>query len=416
MIGRLPRIDLYALILVASIVGFPFLASITGILGLDSAPYSITFRGLVLAAAIVVIVKSFWQSGPLRLNGLFYFFLLFWIIYALRITYDTQYYAYLLSRPAWIYWAFGIGTCFIPAMALAIAHPTVTADDIFRTMLFVAVIALVLGSLSANTEVTNAVGNTYDTGRFQLESLNAISLGHLAVTVMLLAYWRLRNGSVSLSHMLQYILLFSLGLLGLALSSSRGPVLALLCAIFFAEMAKRGWLLIAFLVSFALLLPLLTIDLNHIDIMLGTNTFGRLQALWDGGDTSTSMRLQMLSGAWQQFLANPLFGSALEERTFRIYPHNVFIESLMATGVVGGAVFSLLIFGGLIFGFRMAMAQPKLGWIAILYCQYFVASLFSSGLYSANSMWTLLGVIIMHSGYQNSKTNSVPNKHRLQAG
>ena len=47
----------------------------------------------------------------------------------------------------------------------------------------------------------------------------------------------------------------------------------------------------------------------------------------------------MVSGAVNQFFESPVFGSFLEEKIFKEYPHNLLLESFMATGILGGLLF-----------------------------------------------------------------------------
>jgi O-antigen ligase len=107
-------------------------------------------------------------------------------------------------------------------------------------------------------------------------------------------------------------------------------------------------------------------------------------------DRSASMRIELMTSAWHGFKAQPLFGSGFEERTSGYYPHNVVVEAFMATGMLGGVIFLLLIAMTLRAALRLMLARDSQSWLAVLCIQYLVAAQFSGALYASMPMWGLM--------------------------
>ncbi|TIP81095.1 MAG: O-antigen ligase family protein, partial [Mesorhizobium sp.] len=66
----------------------------------------------------------------------------------------------------------------------------------------------------------------------------------------------------------------------------------------------------------------------------------RLQTINVDADQSTMIRSQLFAGAWSQFLESPVFGRYAVEMRFNFYPHNIYLESLMAVGALGSLPFA----------------------------------------------------------------------------
>ena len=114
----------------------------------------------------------------------------------------------------------------------------------------------------------------------------------------------------------------------------------------------------------------------------------------DAGNAFSNVgRETMIQGAIGQFEDHPLFGDAMLERTSETYPHNVFLEAFMATGLFGG----LLFFGMYVDAFRnawRASRAPGYGWLFIFLIQTTSLSFFSGSLYSVSDVWIVLGLFV----------------------
>jgi hypothetical protein len=285
------------------------------------------------------------------------------------------------------------GACFLPALAVAIHGREVDWDAAYLWLLGAGGSVLLLAMVAGRTTVTGA-GGSYDTERLAFESLNPISLGHIAATLLLAVYWRFRFRRLGF-----YKTLFSLGVAavsvwGLLAAGSRGPLVACILGLVFFEVVKGGRALIVAIVVGSPLLALLAIDIGELDRLFGSTLFSRLESGMFAADAASSARLVHLESAWGLFLEHPLFGAALEDPQFRIWPHNFVVESFMALGAFGGAVFLFLCGGVLIKSFALGKLSPAHALPGALFVQYFIAGQFSGAIWGATAFWALLGHLI----------------------
>ena len=220
-------------------------------------------------------------------------------------------------------------------------------------------------------------------GRVYFEAVNPISLGHAATTTLIAVL------SVSFQPMrpLRRLALLAAGAAAastLLLAASRGPLLALvICTIAFG-IATGRWRWIA-LITVALVSQLLSADSLLVE-RLSTGA----------EDESSLERLLVQGAAIAQFLDRPILGSAFTELQSLEYPHNLFIETGMALGLVGLIVMVMLIYvAGVQFVRRLRAGEVL---VPLLLLQYFVAIQFSGSLWGSTSFWALMAVVLgLHS-------------------
>jgi O-antigen ligase len=123
-------------------------------------------------------------------------------------------------------------------------------------------------------------------------------------------------------------------------------------------------------------------------------------------DNATLGRIIAFQGAFDQFLSSPLWGSSIEEKITGFYPHNVILEALMATGIVGGLPFIAFTLWALVCAWRLARNASRHLWIGILAAQYFFGSMLSGSIYTSNTMWVLAALVLSHSLNQGQLSNS----------
>jgi len=384
--------------LALNLAGFPLVAALSTGIGIVSTPLSMTMRTVILALGLILILLAARRAHTAFFRGWYWLPLLwFWTAYVLRLLDDTIFRASELSRPPQDYWIWAIGASLIPALALL----TKARLDAYRqayqlslAMLSVAaILAVVLGGTVTVSQVSGVV---YDTGRLHLESLNPISLGHLGVSLFLLSLWRFVSPgekSTTLAHLLSLVGA-ALGLYLTLAAASRGPIVALLGVLLFYALVRHprhAWKPLALLAAIALIGYIVALRLE------GSGHFQpvtRIVGALSGGDVTVSGRGQAMAGALEQFARSPIVGDALEEQTTGFYPHNVIVESFMATGVMGGLPFLVLLYLAVMGAFRVIRSRSEHAWLGLLFMQYLIAAQFSGAIYGVTTMWALLGATI----------------------
>lgn len=136
----------------------------------------------------------------------------------------------------------------------------------------------------------------------------------------------------------------SLGLLALAIvvvSGTRGALVALLFATllsFFVFNSEVRLKKIVMVVGIAIALASLVFS-GSFEFQL----LGRIQSLiylLTSGDFSSEARYQIMYQAYQEWTIRPLFGGSLYLSSSGMYPHNIILDVLLSTGVVGFILFS----------------------------------------------------------------------------
>lgn len=387
----------YIFILAFGMSGYELVAGVTQLAAVVSTPYSMAFRAvLALASAWVLVVNGprLWSQRSLLVMG----FAVFWLLYSLRLLYDSVYPHYDMMYAWWYYCSWVLGACFLPMMAMASWSPTPAesrraAELLFALLVVAGLLAALLGT--ASPEIGKFSVNAFH-GRFHLAALNPISMGHLGGSIFLLALWHVIQAPFKLMSVWRILayLAICLGAVLLIAANSKGPLLSVLvCLIFmvvFAPGLGRRFVFFTLLVCALLFAPLAYIAQNSF----GIPTYSRMveASLITGG--STPERLQRLSAGFADFMASPLLGSRIEESQFGGYPHNIILEALMATGVLGGSLLFILLMVVAFKAMRVYRTMPAYGWVSILFVQHFIAAQVSGAVYTVSYLWMTAGALI----------------------
>ncbi|MCP4971760.1 MAG: O-antigen ligase family protein [Arcobacter sp.] len=309
----------------------------------------------------------------------FIIFLFFWFLLLTRIVFDTTVYPESLRFPISKYYAFALGVSFIPSLSFINFKKKIDVL-ILGKFIVIMLFPLLLFVLffEPYTEINNFV-------RLGSHRFHPIMIGHLAVTSIIVSSFVLRREKEKV-FLIGLFLNILLSLIVLFNTQSRGPQLAFLIVLIFIVISqirnnrsfifqKRTILTLGlFLIIFIYFFPVL---------------FERLQFTFNSGD---GRLLQWKLGV-EQFLSSPIYGSGLEIPKFNIYPHNIFIEGFMATGILGGLLFLYLILKPLILVLKNIFStKEKL--LSILFLQYFIASMFSGAIIYNFALWYLSIIII----------------------
>lgn len=381
-----------AVLLVCHVGGFAFVSAVGDALAIRPGGASMLYRGVILGLSLIVIIG--FCVGEVRFARTRYWFLLlvFWVALLARLLVDGFWNGVPLRRTVDEYLMVSIGVCLIPMIAMFASAKSDTLrfalSAAFGTCFVTA--CLLLWLLLTGGVVEWSL-------RLATETLNPISVGYVgAALVALAAVLRSAapiDGAIS-RGVLQMVSLaaYPLGLLVVFSSGSRGPLLALVVAfVIRAVTATSGRLLGGVRVALALFVALALLAAGALVLStiaadtLGLTISDRLVSVQD---ESSDLRLQAAIGAMAQFADSPVFGSSMMEQSTMDYPHNMFLESLIATGIFGAIVYFVLfctVLRAAIHLIRDAQRQ----WLGMLCVMQLVATLTSGSLYLSDAFWTL---------------------------
>ncbi|RWK55784.1 MAG: O-antigen ligase domain-containing protein [Mesorhizobium sp.] len=234
--------------------------------------------------------------------------------------------------------------------------------------------------------------------RMAIDKINPIAMGHTAFAFLI--YFLLVLGKTK-KLTIQAAILGPMLLLVVVFSRSRGAYIAgagaLLVYILLLKGSKRVFAVLGALVVAMAILASSGVELFDVVI-------ARLQTIDVDADQSTMARSQLFSGAWRQFLENPVIGRYAVEMQFNFYPHNIYLESLMAVGALG----SLPLAAHIVLALRSTVGIIRSGKFplaavlaAVLFIREAIAGMASGSLWGNSLFWVTSALTISFwYGYQ----------------
>lgn len=387
---------------------YPISAVSSLFLQIPSTGFNMLYRTLALIIASFVITQGF-RLPTYRGGAILIFFLL---IYFFRLLIDTGIYNVYYDSSMLEIFGFFLGSIFIPVLAIARGVSSINRERLIKkafifliianTMSFIAVLwqnkfQISLELFLQRAEVVGLNENDH--------ILNSISYGvyggYLFLISMSFPLFFDKNEQVR-----KFWVYFglSLGLLNLLMGASRGPILmvvismvfALYCYHINAQKTMKHFLKV-------IMLSLITI----LGIAFLVNYYIQKQMKLAGIDRLVNFSGQIKSGekeirdylfeeAWSMFLNYPLLGDQFVLRSTGGYPHNIFLEVLMALGLIGFVIFSILIINLL----KKLQSFRKYDRCFIVFVILFLLSFgltFTSGnIYQNVEFWNLCGLIVFY--------------------
>ncbi|KGL64355.1 O-antigen ligase family protein [Polaribacter sp. Hel1_85] len=168
-----------------------------------------------------------------------------------------------------------------------------------------------------------------------------------------------------------FLTLISISIFAIAWSGTRNTSLGVLFILAFVSLqkskSKKHFFKILFIWISGFIGIAYLMAKSDLDIL---NRFTFLFDQIKSGDADAgSARLSIWGDGFNQFLQNPFFGDALEVKSYKYVAHNMYLETLMATGVLGGITFLIILVKTFKNGYIMLKTNSNLGWLMILFLE-----------------------------------------------
>ncbi len=398
----------------------PVFTAIPIILRIPTEPFSIFFRVIIVLLSLYISILYFFTRKNPRflLSPSFVCVIIFWVIYSIRLVYDISIRGLILDGgdPFFIY-SIAFGNQLLPLVAIGLVGKYIVSDDLVSYLY----IAFTLSCISAFALVLSFTG-------FSISAFsNRSGIGSLGILVIKLSfdgqiliiisvYMLVFYTGLSIWKRLLLIASIFLGVLGLLSGASRSPffgtflgLLSIAATFAFANgfkiitILKLTFFSLGIICLFALVYVNFLADLR-IDTFVRVASF--IQFRSEGAMEIRDFEYQM---AWNQFLRSPIIGDAYIEEFTNFYPHNIVLELLMATGIVG--TFFILtpicrIFIRSRFLFDRFYDNKGEILLLIIFLLILFLSLFSGGLFANPIFWIFLSYLAVKIDlyYPNLKT------------
>ncbi len=370
-------------------VGFIVISIFPEVTAVKSTVFTIPFRILVLLLAFLVILKNI-LAKTFKIDLPIIVMTLFWLFYGFKAYYSFQHYEQLqtLSISEILQRVYLIN--FIPIFAVLVNRGRdVNYEIVFKaiyTILFMVVLANFFAGIPRD-----------DFGRSHgIHSIYTISFGHIGASLSLLSLYPLFFKR-DIKPLWKILLLFGFasGLIIIYFSNTRSPVLALIIVTFLIFFVKKDYKKIIVFLSFVVMaIAALYIAMKDRNVQIkGNNLF--LERIYNSifqGDTS--QRGGLYYEAIQGFLEKPIFGKSILFSD-GMYPHNIYLEVLMAMGIVGFVMIAYIHANSFkkLFILAKNKEQNERIWIGILFLQYYILSITSYNIFGNTDVWFYLAML-----------------------
>ena len=392
----LPHYLAFLIILLGLFAQF-YIAVFSQIFGIAGGDLALVTRAFVFLCSLSCIALVLFKLR-IRHPRFVAIFLLFWILYISRLAWETFHDGFYM-HDSYYYWSFALGVSLFPSLALVQAN--LNKDDVpLRTLFGCIMVFLIISAPFLTAMAFDGQNHQYDTGQFSISKTNPIQFGHLGVTLIILAFAMSQESKSIRVQLLVYVGII-LGLASIILSAARGPILSLffvfLFALLFLKVEKTNYLknrfsflgptIFGFLFVFGVISLITSVDVSELTIV------GRTAGTIDLADRSSAVRFLLLLDVLEMVSESPLIGSGIESQKFELYPHNLFLEAIIATGIFGLMLILTLVFVGLLYSVRCLRAGYNI-FPSLFFVQQLIAVQFSGAIYSINYFWISLALIV----------------------
>lgn len=392
-----------AVFLLLLVFFFPTITLINYLFEIQNGRISQLFRLINLSISFILIVefvirvkynyKSYpkWNKEFLLKNTPFILFLVFWGIYLTRLIIDIEFYHLIDSSPysKSYFYIYTIGVTLIPMLAAATINQ-LDFDFLHHTLhrfLVILNISLLL-IYFFDRFYNHQEASRFYVNRNGFDYLNSITIAVCGSLLIFTSFLRTNKKFVT-------YLLITLGAFIVLTTVSRGPILStlmtlLLILIFYDKKISIKYLYLTLALSISFIVNYLVSLIFAKYYITGNPLLQRLNNVLD--DESTISRIKIYTDGIVQFLDGPLFGTHFLVVKSGMYSHNLLLDILLATGILG----LLLIIPIFLIFARNLLSKPHNIFLSVIGFYLFFNTLTSGACYNMTEFWIIFVVIVLY--------------------
>ena len=370
----------------------------------DSLVRSVTlpYRAVMLCVAVLVVLFNFRHTDKSRFPVSFVAFLLFWMLLIVRLSFDSFRQDIDLGDTS-MTWIYIFGICIPTILSVRASIKVIDFEKAFWWILILTGVTFAFIILKNDALFGQDALNI---GRHQGNAaVSTISFGHFGATSLILSIYALYYKNTTIVSKFALFAIIMIALYFVLRSGSRGPLLALVTVPIFAYFARIRHLSVA-IVAVAITLFILNLTFNFIVEAIGTiSPILEARLITTSEETGFGSRDKYYIEAIDLFLKSPIWGSQFliifDDGSVPDYAHNMLLDSLMATGILGAILLIYFLFIGLYKSNYLLKNKHPESWLALLLVQQIVFNMLSSAFYLNPTLSALLVVILLK--YRNTR-------------
>ncbi len=397
-----------AIFILLLVFSFPAIALINYSLEIQSGLISKSFRFLNLLISFLLIFEFIFSP---RFKAIFsikfdkkfvtqkipiILFLFFWAFYLFRMVLDLEVYHVndVSDISKSYYYLFAIGITIIPMLAVATINQL--NFDFLQLSLHRYLVGLnicLIAIFVIDRLYNNHVGYRFIVSRNEFDYLDAITIAVYGSLLVLSSFLNKKKS------FLNYVCIV-LGFFMVLTTASRGPILSILLALLFVLFFKDKKLSIKYL--FLTLALTSSVLFNYLFSVMfdkyfiaGNPLLHRLNNF--GKDQSTVNRLKILEDGFNQFLEGPIFGTHFLVMESKMYAHNILLDILLATGVLG----LLMIIPVFLIFARKIISKFQIVFVSVIGFYLFLNTLTSGACYNMTEFWIIMILLVLYKNTTN---------------
>lgn len=345
----------------------------------ESQTFTIPFRFLVVAFSLFIFMK-YKSIRVLQQRQVVILVFIFYLFLVLRILFDGFILDKNLGKSGATYLLQLGSTVIVPSLAfmtpLNSRNLMLAEKGLKHTCLVFLILGIFLYRENLGSDYRSLV-HFNDVKRETLISPMAFS--YIGFTLLGLVMWEtLIKKKIGAYNLIEA----AIALYAMVWSASRGAIISLILLLIYLTLSKTKRVS-----SFVKIIGIWIISISLTMLALhysGSHLLDRFETLRDGIETNSNDVGSLRKGIWergfQQFSEQPFLGSGIEEKYIKYVAHNMYLESLMATGLLGSLVFLVIILKTLKRGHHLLMVDSNAGWIGILCMERMLTGLFSTSI------------------------------------
>ena len=161
--------------------GQVFFSTAAYLLGIDNRPVMLSYRALIALYSFYIICNSYFGNKAVFSKKFPLALVAFWFIYFVGLIRDYFFLGVTTALPVWEFFAWGLGSCFLPSYACYLLGNHHDRDSFAQSILSYGFLLLTCAAIF----FVISVGINAE--RFQLPSLNPINASHSYYVLALIA-------------------------------------------------------------------------------------------------------------------------------------------------------------------------------------------------------------------------------------